>query len=427
MQQPGWLKHNQSALSQAAGWCAFASSAAIVIGIAPSQVLLGASLAALLLSREKLRLPPIRLPLGLFLLGTLIAIALSNDPLAGFPQIKKIYVFTQLLVAFTLLRGMKVARWLVITWAACGTASALLGVFQFAWKLWYIHEHNEEYYSGYMSHRITGFMSHWYTFSVEEMLVLLMLGSFLLFSPMARRHIWWWSGLALALGTGIVLAETRAVWIATVVGAIYLVWCWRPRAALAIPVLLAIGFLVAPGQLRERAYSIVHPSSEDSNQFRFILMRTGWRMIKAHPWFGLGPEEPRIQFMKYLPPDVPLPLPPGSTIHLHNIYLHYAAERGIPVLLVFLWLIGKILWDFGRGVRALPAGRDDRRFLLHGGIAVILSMLVEGMTDVNFGDSEDLTIFLVVVALGYNALSKDTAAETPAWAQPIERRLSNRR
>ena len=53
--------------------------------------------------REKLRLPPIKLPLGLFLLGTLIAIAFSGNPAAGWPQIKKIYVFFQLLIVFSLL------------------------------------------------------------------------------------------------------------------------------------------------------------------------------------------------------------------------------------------------------------------------------------------------------------------------------------
>ena len=60
----------------------------------------------------------------------------------------------------------------------------------------------------------------------------------------------------------------------------------------------------------------------------------------------------------------------------------------------------------------MPPGRDDRRFLLHGAIAVIISLLVEGMADVNMGDSEDLCIFLVVVALGYNALRKDDTSAT---------------
>ena len=135
-------------------------------------------------------------------------------------------------------------------------------------------------------------------------------------------------------------------------------------------------------------------------------------MVKAHPWFGLGPEMPRKRFMEFLPPDTPLPLPPGSYMHLHNLYLEYAAERGIPVLLILLWLLGKIVWDFARCVRSLPPGRNDRRFLLHGGIAVVIALLVEGMADVNLGDSEVLTIFLVVVALGYHALAGNVAADS---------------
>jgi hypothetical protein len=68
----------------------------------------------------------------------------------------------------------------------------------------------------------------------------------------------------------------------------------------------------------------------------------------------------------------------------------------------------------------LPAGRDDRRFLLHGAIAVVISLLVEGVADVNLGDSEDLTIFLVVVALGYNALAAKATPEVPNKAALAE-------
>jgi len=402
-----------------ATWLAFASSAAIVVGIAPSQILLGASLVALLISGAKLRLPPIKLPLGLFLLGTLIAAALSAEPMASLPQIKKIYVFSQLLVVYTFLRESRMARWLVWAWAGFGAASAVLGVAQFGIKAYRFHEEHRDFYSAYVGERITGFMSHWYTFSVEEMLVLLMLGAFLFFSPAALRHRWLWIALAVAMGLGVVLAETRAVWIATAIGVVYLVWCWKRWVALAVPILIVCGLLVSPPDIRQRAISIVRPGGEDSNAFRAILLRTGMRMVEDHPWFGLGPEMPRKRFMDYLPPDTPKPLPAGSYMHLHNIYLQYAAERGIPVLLVFLWLIGKILWDFVRGVRKLPGRRDDRKFLLHGAIAVVIALLVEGITDVNFGDSEDLTMFLVVIGLAYNALAEAVPTEPAAATAPI--------
>ena len=62
--------------------------------------------------------------------------------------------------------------------------------------------------------------------------------------------------------------------------------------------------------------------------------------------------------------------------------------------------------DFARGLRALAPGPNDRRYLLHGGIAVVIAALVEGVAEVNLGDSEVLIMFLVVIAAGYLALEK---------------------
>jgi hypothetical protein len=74
---------------------------------------------------------------------------------------------------------------------------------------------------------------------------------------------------------------------------------------------------------------------------------------------------------------------------------------------MLMWMLGLILYDFLRGLRSLPPGRSDRRFLLHGGVAVLLATLAEGFFELNLGDSEVLTMFLVVVACGYLALEKD--------------------
>jgi putative inorganic carbon (HCO3(-)) transporter len=400
------MQPDKSVMVKWARWFAFASSAVIVVGIAPSQIFLGAALLLLFLSREKLRLPPVKWTLGLFLAGTLLAVLLSGDPRAGFPQVKKIYVFTQLLVVYSLLLDTEIARWLVMAWAALGSISALRGFIQFVSKFYQAMAQHRDFYAAYMGQRITGFMSHWYTFSVVEMLVLIMLAAFVFFSPAARRYVWLWLALGFLMGFGVVLAETRAVWIATVVAFLYLTWFWKKWVTALVPVVIALALLLGPHTLRERAESLFHPGRDDSNQFRTILDRTGMRMIEAHPWFGLGPEMPRKLFMSYLPPDVPLPLPSGSYMHLHNLYLEYAAERGIPVLLILLVMLGQMLWDFSKALRTLPQEPNDRRFLLHGGIAVLIAILIEGFADVNLGDSEVLTMFLVVVALGYMAAAE---------------------
>jgi hypothetical protein len=83
-------------------------------------------------------------------------------------------------------------------------------------------------------------------------------------------------------------------------------------------------------------------------------------------------------------------------------------------MLILLWLLFKMLYDFWRGLRALPPGPSDQRFLLHGGIAVILAALAEGFFEYNLGDSEVLTMFLVVMACAYQAVPMNSARRVPA-------------
>ena len=107
--------------------------------------------------------------------------------------------------------------------------------------------------------------------------------------------------------------------------------------------------------MQDRVNSIFKPKGADSNQFRVVTWRTGLRMVERHPWFGLGPEGPKLHFDEYVPADIPRPLPSGWYGHLHNIYLHYAAERGIPTMLVLMWMLIQILVDFWRGLKSLTA------------------------------------------------------------------------
>lgn len=398
----------------AARWCTFASAVAILFSIAASQIFLGLALAALLLSGEPLLLPRIRLPLILFLLGTVVAVIFSGEPEHGLAQIKKFYVFFELVVVYSCMRNLRIARWIFLVWGACAGLDAARGFLQFAAKVRAAHAlgiGSSGFYAFYVAHRITGFMSHWNTFSEEEMYALLMLAAFLFFSPKASKHRWIWVALLACLSLAVLLAETRGVWIATAVAAIYLVWFWQRKLVLAVPLIAAIAFMASPPEIRERFVSIVKPKQEDSNEFRYITRRAGIEMIKKHPLLGIGPDGPKYHFMEYIPPDIPRPLPDGFYQHLHNIYLQWAAERGIPVALIGFWFLLQIAYDFARGLRRLPPGRDVRRFLLHGAMAVWIATMIEGYVEVNLGDTEPLTMFLVVVACGYLALDKDVAVE----------------
>jgi O-antigen ligase len=400
-------------LSRAARWLTFGSAAAILFSIAASQILLALAFAALLASGEKLRLPRIKWPLALFMLGTLLSLAFSGDPAAGLPQVRKFYVFLELLVVYSTLRDLKVVRWLFLTWAGIGGLTAIRGIVQFLSKMRQAGELGQSSYNAYVAERITGFTSHWNTYAAEEMFALVMVGAFLLFAPLGKRT-WIWVLCALLTGVAVLLAWTRGVWIAAAVAAVYLVWRRRAWLVVFVPVVVLLAFFASPAAMRERFQSIYNPATVDSNQFRKVVWRTGLRMIERHPFLGVGPEEVRPHFEEYVPADIPRPLPDGYYGHLHNIYVHYAAERGISTMLCLVWMLVQIGVDFWRGLRALPPGPSHRRFLLNGGIAVLLATMVEGVVELNLGDSEVLTMFLVVVACGYLALDKDAVVEADA-------------
>jgi putative inorganic carbon (HCO3(-)) transporter len=391
---------------QAAFWSACGSAIAILFSIAASQILMGAAILAILLARDRIRLPRPWLPLSLFLLGTMISLLASGHIRDGFPQVKKLYVYLMLAVMFTVLTTVVEARRLLLAWCAAAGIGSIIGIVQFVQKWQAARDLHRNFYEYYLNARITGTMSHWMTFSGEEMLVLVVLISFLLFGQVNDKRLllagWL---LAIPMCVALILSDTRSVWIAVFCAVVYLVWCYRKVFVLAIPVLGLLGYAVAPDSIKERVDSIVHPhGTTDSNEFRIIVWRTGWRIIEAHPLLGLGPEQVHRQFYSWLPADIPQPLPPGYYGHLHSIYIHYAAERGIPATLMLLWMLGMIVWDAARALPTAPRGRADTKFLLHAGIGCVLAILVEGACELNLGDSEVLTMFLVMTACTYVAL-----------------------
>src|SRR3984957_14211167 len=175
---PFW--HTEQLLS-AAQYLAFGSAVSILFSIAASQILLALALVALLLSKAPLRLPRIWLPLGLFLLLTLVSLAFSGDVAHGLPQVRKIYVYSMLLVVFSVLRDMRTIRWLFLSWAGVGALEAARGLVQFAAKVSEARALGMNFAEYYEPERITGFMSHWMTFGGEEMFVLIMLTAYLFF------------------------------------------------------------------------------------------------------------------------------------------------------------------------------------------------------------------------------------------------------
>ncbi len=397
---------------------AICAAALIHISIAAAQIVLGAAILWLLFTRRSLPFPRIWVPLLCLFVWTLLADLVCPDPWLGRAQIKKFYDFLFLPVVFGAFSiHFRRTRLLVASWMAVASVSGGWALLQFAEKYAHAKTIKADWYTTYLERRITGFESHWMTFGALQLSVLSILLAHWFF---AKRKLpaWTYACSTAILTLAIVLGWTRSIWIATIPSVLYLVWFWRPKMMFLVPVVAAIAFLIAPAGTRERVTSLVHPREDvDSNRHREVTFLTGIEMIKAHPVFGIGPEEIGRKFDQYVPADIKRPLPVGYYGHLHNIYLQYAAERGIPGLLFVLWMIALALWDAAHAVRLVPK-QSDESAILHGSIAVIIGILVGGLAEYNLGDSEVLMMFVCILGLIYAAKEQIAAQFTASSERP---------
>jgi len=393
-------------------WTLYLAAAAAVtplISIRVFELLLAAAFLALVLTRSKWRVPPVWIPLSLFLLGTLASLFASGQIREGLPQIRKFYVYLMLFVVTAAVRSIRQVRWIAIGWTLAAALSSLWACQQFFDKYRAAQAAHQNFYTAYVDARVTGFMGHWMTLSGELMMALLVIAT-LVFFDRHRSGTKWLIAAALPISAALALTWTRSMWLGTLCGAVYLIWFWKKWALAAVPVLIAALLFANPFDLRERAVSALFPHAgrTDSNAHRAELRRIGWEMIKAHPWLGVGPEQVWRQYPNYIRPDMPRPEASQYYGHLENDYIQYAAERGLPTALALFCMIGWALFDFARALRRLPPHakrRDDNaRWMLHAAIAVIVSMLVSGWFSWNLNNSEVLAMFLAVIGCGYVAV-----------------------
>jgi len=385
---------------------AFVSSAALVFSIFVAHTCLAIAFVLLLFSKTPVRVPPAAWPVAGFMVLTLASAAASDNPAAAWPQIKKFYVFAALPLVFSLFPRWDQTRKLIEAWFVCALGATLLSIGQFIQKAAAARAAGESFYEAYVGERITGFFSHWMTFSEVGMLVFLVLVSYLLFSNSARRYGWGvWFGCGLVIGFALVLSYTRGVWLALLVAGGYLAWHWNRRLLLGVPLVLLALVTLSPGAVQRRLASMANP---DANSNRLIMWQTGASMIKAHPWLGVGPERVGPRFAEFMPSRFASmdELPPAYYNHLHNVYIHYAAERGIPAMLMLLWLLAKVMLDHQRALSRLGRGPGDEKFLLRAVIAATLGVAVVGCFDLTLGDSEILGFYLTLIALGYGAVER---------------------
>jgi O-antigen ligase len=210
-----------------------------------------------------------------------------------------------------------------------------------------------------------------------------------------------WAALVMpVMLAALALTFTRSAWVGACAGIALLLVLKDRRLLALLPVAAALFLAVAPAQVTARMWSMFD-LRDPTNRDRVAMLKAGTHMVRDHPLTGLGPNMVKIHYADYREPDAVEPL----NVHLHNVPMQIAAERGLPALACWLWFVGALAWDMWRRVTAATA----HRALAAAALAAIVSMLAAGLFEYNFGDSEFLMLFLLLCTLPY-------AAERPGEA-----------
>jgi O-antigen ligase len=208
----------------------------------------------------------------------------------------------------------------------------------------------------------------------------------------AKQHRAWAALVLPALVLALTFTFTRSAWVGACVGIGILFLLRDFRLLGLLPIMLGAFLLLAPPSLTARLYS-TFSLSDPSNVDRVAMLKSGWRIIKDRPLTGVG-SDLIIQVYPHYRDKTAVN---ERTPHLHNVPVQIAAERGIPALIAWFWFIGTLVRDFWRRRHSL------RPSLSNTGLAVIGAMFAAGLFEYNFGDSEFLMLFLVLVTLPYAA------------------------
>ena len=362
--------------------------AALQLSIAAAGICLALMLACwagtLFVGQERWDAPRFFWPLLIYAAWTLVSAAFSPDPRTSFIDSKQLVVFLSVPAVYQLARGNRALTVfnVIIT---VGAASAILGIVQYG-VLNYDH----------LGQRPQGALGHYMTYSGLLVLVICAAVGRLLFDT---RHCAWAAIVMPSLAAAIALTFTRSAWVGVAAG-VTVLFVLKDRRLLALLPIIAVLFVVlAPARINARMYSMFN-LNDPTTRDRVAMLREGRAMIAEHPLTGVGPNMVERVYAQYRDPLAVEKVNP----HLHNVPMQIAAERGLPALAIWLWFVGTVVLDVWQKLRT-----SRHRFLAATALAATAGMLSAGLFEHNFGDSEFLMLFLVLLTLPFAADRADVA------------------
>jgi O-antigen ligase len=359
---------------------------------------------------ERVQVPTMFWMLAAYGAATIVSALASNELAHSLVDCKQLVLFLIVPVVYRFARGPR-AITLTTVIISVGALTALFGIAQYG----LFHFDNLE-------HRAHGTLNHYMTYSGVLMLVTCAAASHLLFGGRPREVAasgaaatvvtpqppeWtaarqWTALVTPTLLIAQALTLTRSAWLGMSVGLVVLLSLTNRKLLVMLPMAFGLFLLVAPSTVSSRFYSIFDPSNP-TNRDRVAMLHYGTEMVRDHPWTGVGPDMVKEVYAKYRDEEAVQKV----NFHLHNVPMQIAAERGLPALIIWIAFIVVVVRDL------LERFRTSRYpSIAAAGLAAVAAMLVAGLFEYNFGDSEFLMLFLVLITLPFAADREPIEAET---------------
>lgn len=304
---------------------------------------------------------PLLAPLVLFAAASLVSAVFSLDPVQSFDKLPRLAVLLLVPLAAALMDREWWPR-LVAALAIVTTTLAVWGIVQ------YMQGAND------LSHRIQGPLSHYMLYAGWLLLGVCVVLAELLLNH--ARRLWLLLPPALLGPVALLLSFTRNAWVGLAAGLLLLAAVWHRRLLLLYPVVALALWFVFPRPVLERVISIFD-LRQAANYDRVCMTISGLQMVRDFPLTGVGLDMVDRLYPLYRRDDAPRWRVP----HLHNNPVQIAAERGLPALAAYLWLIGAFFTVTWRG---LPRLSGERRAGVAASLTAVLAITVAGLFEYNF-------------------------------------------
>jgi O-antigen ligase len=332
---------------------------------------------------------PLDFPAIVWIAALAIASLFAIDPRASWPRVVKGLLLLLVPVSAYHARDEKLARRAVAVLLVSAGAAAIFALARFALS------------GAHFPNRVRGAVGHPLTYGGQAMLL-----STLATAIAIRCKGRWRIGAILALGVilpALAGTYTRSAWIGYVAAVVVILAFTRARWLAALGGGLVALASVLPGAYRERAFSIFDPSNA-WNRERVHMWEAGLRMLRDHPWTGVGLQDLHPLYERYKSPGA---VEPAG--HLHSVYVQVAATMGIVGLAALAFLIvGLVRTASGafRDYRRSPTADAQFAAAISLGVtAALVGFLVSGLMEWNLGDEELVDLLYVLVGIAFAAAS----------------------